>query len=25
VDLLDRPVRDSPGLNKLFAEPNVFE
>jgi uncharacterized protein (DUF1778 family) len=25
VDLLDRPVRDSPGLDKLFAEPSVFE
>jgi len=25
VDLLDRPVRDNPGLDKLFAEPSVFE
>ena len=25
VDLLDRPVRDNPGLDKLFAEPSTFE
>jgi uncharacterized protein (DUF1778 family) len=25
VDLLDRPVRDNPGLDKLFDKPNVFE
>jgi uncharacterized protein (DUF1778 family) len=25
VDLLDRPVRESPGLDRLFARPNVFE
>ncbi len=25
VDLLDRPVRENPGLSKLFAKPNVFE
>jgi len=25
VDLLDRPVRDNPGLDRLFAKPNVFE
>jgi uncharacterized protein (DUF1778 family) len=25
VDLLDRPVRDNPGLEKLLTEPSVFE
>ena len=25
VALLDRPVRDNPGLERLFAKPNVFE
>lgn len=25
VDLLERPVRDNPGLDKLFARPSVFE
>ena len=25
VELLERPVRDSPGLAKLFGEPSVFE
>lgn len=25
VDAIDRPVRDNPGLDKLFDKPNVFE
>ena len=25
VDALDRPVRDNPGLAKLFAKPSVFD
>jgi uncharacterized protein (DUF1778 family) len=25
VDLLDRPVRENPGLAKLFGTPTVFE
>jgi uncharacterized protein (DUF1778 family) len=25
VDALDRPVRDNPGLARLFAKPSVFE
>ena len=25
MELLDRPVRDNPGLAKLFARPSVFE
>ncbi len=24
-ELLDRPVQEKPGLQKLFAKPNVFE
>ena len=25
VDLLERPVRENPGLARLFAKPSVFE
>lgn len=25
VDLLERPVRDNPGLVRLFSKPTVFE
>ena len=25
VDLLDRPVQESPGLARLFAKPSLFE